>query len=272
MNEPFVPRSDAARVGSALAQARQAQKLTVPEVARHLKLTPAQVEALEEGAFERLPGRVFVRGFLRNYAKLVKIDAEPLLRSIDRDIPVPQPFREGEPTRRVTLRAYKRSRWPLFAGGLFAVVAVLAIYEFGFNEPVEGAAEALTPLNPDPAPAAADAAAPVVKPPAPAPAPVAAGPRVTTESVPVTPSGPPRAGEKQLQLRFEVDAWIEMRDRNDKVIYSKLNRAGSDERVNVAPPVKLIIGNARGVRLNYDNRAIDLTPYIGVSVARLTVE
>ena len=174
----------------------------------------------------------------------------------------------------MTLRADKRSRWPLFAGFLFAIVAALAVYEFGFNEPMEeGATEPLTPLNPDPAPPPPPPApaAPAIKAPV-GPGPVGTGKRLSPEALPAEPAGPPRAGEKQLQLRFEVDAWIEIRDRNDKVIYSKLNRAGSDERVNVVPPVKLIIGNARGVRLNYDNRAVDLTPYIGVSVARLTVE
>ena len=270
MNERYFPRSEASMAGSALAQARQAQKLTVPEVARHLKLTPAQVEALEEGAYERLPGRVFVRGFLRNYAKLVKIDVDPLLRSFEHDMPLPQPLVEAPQTRKVTLRAEKRSRWPLFAGFVFALVAALAVYEFGFNEPEpegtqESALEPLTPLNPDPAPP------PAVKAPV-GPGPIAAGKRLSVESLPVEPARAPRSGEKQLQLRFEVDSWIEIRDRNDTVIYSKLNRAGSDERVNVAPPVKLIIGNARGVRLNYDNRAVDLTPHIGVSVARLTVE
>ena len=269
MNERYFPRSEASAAGSALARARQAQKLTVPEVSRHLKLTAAQVEALEEGAYERLPGRVFVRGFLRNYAKLVKIDVEPLLRSIEHDMPLPQPLVEAPQTRRVTLRAYKRSRWPLFAGSLFAMVAALAVYEFGFNEPVEESApEPLTPLIPAPAP---PPPAPAVKAPV-GPGPIGTGKRLSPESPPAEPARPPRAGEKQLQLRFEVAAWIEIRDRNDKVIYSKLNRAGSDERVNVMPPVKLIIGNARGVRLTYDNRAVDLTPHIGVSVARLTVE
>src|SRR3954471_17432291 len=69
--------------GAMLAAAREELNLSVSDVARHLKLSPAQVEALEAGAYERLPGPVFVRGFLRNYAKLLGIDPQPLLRSID---------------------------------------------------------------------------------------------------------------------------------------------------------------------------------------------
>ena len=85
-------------------------------------------------------------------------------------------------------------------------------------------------------------------------------------------TGPPRPGERQLHFRFDEDSWVEIRDRNDKVIFSKLNRAGAEERVNGVPPLKLIVGNARSVHLTYDERPVDLTPHIGVTVARMTVE
>ena len=58
--------------GVRLARARETLKLGTADVARQLKLSIGQVEALEAGQFERLPGAVFVRGFIRNYARLVK--------------------------------------------------------------------------------------------------------------------------------------------------------------------------------------------------------
>jgi len=39
-----------------------------------------------------------------------------------------------------------------------------------------------------------------------------------------------------------------------------------------APPLKLVVGNARGVRLNYGDQLVDLSPHIGVTVARLTLQ
>src|SRR5574339_387327 len=68
--------------GASLRAARTAQKLAIGEVARQLRLSVAQVEALEAGAFERLPGPVFVRGFIRNYARLLRQDPAPLLRDL----------------------------------------------------------------------------------------------------------------------------------------------------------------------------------------------
>jgi cytoskeleton protein RodZ len=82
----------------------------------------------------------------------------------------------------------------------------------------------------------------------------------------------PTAGQRVLHFRFDKDSWVEIRDRNDKVIFSKLNKAGSEERVNGSPPLKLVVGNARSVRLDSDEKPVDLAPHIGVTVARLTLQ
>jgi cytoskeleton protein RodZ len=62
-------------VGEQLRAARKARLLEVADVAQALKLGPRQVEALENGDWEGLPGATFVRGFVRNYARLVQIDS-----------------------------------------------------------------------------------------------------------------------------------------------------------------------------------------------------
>ena len=85
-------------------------------------------------------------------------------------------------------------------------------------------------------------------------------------------AGVTRGGERQLHFRFEDDSWVEIRDRDNRIIYSKLNRAGSEERVTGAPPFKLVVGNARKVHLLYDAQPVDLVPHTGVTVARLTIE
>lgn len=67
------------RCGGALNQARQVQGLSVQDVASKLRLSPKQIEAIEADDFAKLPESTIVRGFIRNYAKLLKINAEPLL-------------------------------------------------------------------------------------------------------------------------------------------------------------------------------------------------
>ncbi|MDY0207832.1 MAG: helix-turn-helix domain-containing protein [Pseudomonas sp.] len=70
-------------VGGALRDARVAAGLTVSEVASKLNLTAQAIEALETNKLERLPGLTFARGYIRNYAKLLGLDAEQLAKQFD---------------------------------------------------------------------------------------------------------------------------------------------------------------------------------------------
>ncbi|MDR2220978.1 MAG: helix-turn-helix domain-containing protein [Methylobacillus sp.] len=68
--------------GAALREAREQQNLDIKDVSTAIRFSPQQIEALEAGDFAKLPEMVFVRGFVRNYAKLLRIDAEPLLAAL----------------------------------------------------------------------------------------------------------------------------------------------------------------------------------------------
>ncbi len=65
--------------GVALQAARQARQLSVVQVADRLKLSSAVVAALEANDKGRLPAPVFVRGYVRAYARLLGLPAEELL-------------------------------------------------------------------------------------------------------------------------------------------------------------------------------------------------
>jgi cytoskeleton protein RodZ len=67
--------------GAQLLAERRSQGLSLGDIARQLKLSVRQVEALERDEYSSFPGSVFVRGFLRNYAKLLRLDPEPLLEA-----------------------------------------------------------------------------------------------------------------------------------------------------------------------------------------------
>jgi cytoskeleton protein RodZ len=289
MSESYIRNAGSA--GAMLAAAREELNLSVYDVARYLKISPAQVEALEEGAYERLPGRVFVRGFLRNYAKFLGIDAQPLLRSIEAEMPQPKAKDEPPPSPEVVMPHGKRSNWPLYLGfiGLF-IVGALAVYEFGFNDtarsraheepvtqaaPVTPAAPAATPPDGTLAPAAAPPAVPPATANTDAFGASSAAPRMesgATAQADVPPALPMKPGERELAFKFDEESWVEVRNRDGKVIFSKLNRPGTEERVRGMPPFKLVIGNARSVHLSYDQQPVELTTHTGVTVARLTLE
>ena len=78
-NEHYAAASAGKSMGAMLAHARMEREWTVQQVADQLKLSPKQINALEENKFDDLPKLVIVRGFVRTYAKLLKIDADPLV-------------------------------------------------------------------------------------------------------------------------------------------------------------------------------------------------
>jgi cytoskeleton protein RodZ len=273
--------------------------MSITDAARHLKLSLAQVQALEAGAYERLPGRVFVRGFLINYAKLLGLDPQPLLLTIDHEMPQALLVDEAPQSTRAVMPREEAGRWPTYLAITAAlIVGLLAVYEFGFNEP---------PPQDSPAPetnaertgaassgAKAPAAtavegirltqdstvsraphAPVLQPPAAASEAAAESSSALTgePAATVGPASTVSAGQRLLHFRFEQDSWVEVRDRSDKIIFAKLNKSGSSERVIGTPPFKLVVGNARGVRLDYDDTAVDLAPtQPSMSTARLTLQ
>src|SRR5262245_39729621 len=69
--------------GTQLRAARTAAGLSVAEVAAQMRISPKQVEALEADRYAELPGTVFVRGFIRNYARVLKLDPVPLLHALE---------------------------------------------------------------------------------------------------------------------------------------------------------------------------------------------
>ena len=66
-----------------LRDARERRGETLADVARALKLSTHQVEALEQERFDTLPGPAFVRGFMRNYARHLKLDLEARIADLD---------------------------------------------------------------------------------------------------------------------------------------------------------------------------------------------
>ena len=298
--------------GTVLRAARLAQNLGIADVARQLKLSVGQVEALESGDFQRLPGPVFVRGFIRNYARLLRVDTELLLESVAGRLPREEPRPAAPPSRDIPFPAAPPRRWHWYALALAAVVAALAVYEFfpdgsepavneqpaqapGGSAPVGSNAESAPEAAPQPAAAtpseevkAMEPGRPVTGQPAPQAQTSAAG---TQSALQVAASAPPpdtspavaksaarednpapAPGERQVRLVFEEASWVEIRDRSGKAIFSQLNRPGTEQRVNGRPPLAVVVGNAHGVRLTYDERPVNLAQHTKVDVARLTLQ
>lgn len=280
--------------GKILAEARERLGLSVAEAARQLRLSPRQIEALEADDPASLPGKTFLRGFLRNYARLLQLDPEPLLALCQPEPPQAQPI--AVPTSRIEFGGKRRlmpfgdhsgKPWAKYAAILG--VAVLALswgtHELLLGQPspqdapvsVKSAGETTMSLSLPQAetpvltaPVMSQAAEPV---PATATVPAAAPVAPATAEAPVSSApSPADAGGQRLQFVFDGDAWVEVKDKSGKVVFYQLNPKGSQQSVRGNPPFSLVIGNAAHVRLTYNDKPVDLAPHIKVSVARLTIE
>lgn len=270
------------RPGQMLAEARAARNLTVAEVAQQLKLSASQVEALESDAYDRLPGPVFVRGFVRNYARLLDLDADALVGKVE--LPrVPSSASAAIPlSRNIPFPERGRTNWLPYASALVLVIGAVVLFEFFFSAPNDVVVSAVTP-KPVAVPDVVQPALPVQEavPAAPLPVPqtevlavaAVAEPLATPAAKPVPPPVPQQsAGMAELHFVFKTASWIEVRDRNQRILFSQLNPVGTEHRMQGRPPLSLVIGNARGVRLSYNGQPFDLAPHTRVEVARFTLE
>ena len=270
--------TEAGGIGARLRSAREAQGLAIEDVAQQLKFAPRQIESLEAERFDRLPGPTIARGMVRNYARLLKLDPEPLLQRMGPQaerLPdaghIAERFRQEVPFSDTG----KRSTL-IYAGfsiGLLVLVGVLA-YEWQQQkapEFVAPAAERREPAQPAQTAAAVPApAAPVVVEPAP---PIAVEKKVEEEKPAADKTEKaPAPGTHQIVLRSSAEAWLEIRDGSGRLLISSLNPAGTERVVRGRAPFELVIGNAASVTLTYDGKPVDLRPHTRVEVARLTLK
>lgn len=283
-----------ASVGTLLREAREASDINIADAARQLKWGVRQLEALEADDYSKLPGPTFVRGFIRNYAKLLHADPQPMLDAYQRTGPQTPTQVIASQDGQVSFTEHPKSFQLRYGLVLVVVLAVAgyALYEWSPLSASKQAApvgEATTLPQPEksapvplPQPEAVKPAEPAPSPvtkPAPLPpvAPVSAAPPAATVSVaPQAVSTPiPQPDNKNLpslNLAFSGDSWVEVRDRSGKIVFSQLSHANTQQIVQGLPPFELVIGNAPAVKLSYKGKPVDLTAFTRAEVARIKLD
>ncbi|GHU43374.1 hypothetical protein AGMMS50289_09660 [Betaproteobacteria bacterium] len=291
------------QVGRQLEAARKAQQLSVTEIAERLRLGEKQVRALETGDVSALPGKTFVRGFVRNYARAVHIDPAPLMNLLDGANELPAPKLELPESTHVAMpgqrRGVNRDLLTVVAG--LALVAIAAALYFFLpeqwieslgkqgsdseqnaqpeaNQPFledleilseesDGATAASDPEVLIPVDANANTAAPAPQTPA---TPANARPTPATDPAAAAPAVP-TAANARVHLDFSDTSWVEIRDKTGKTLSSAQHPAGTQHEVAGAPPLTVIIGRASGVKLRYQGQPVTLRPSADSDIARVVL-
>ena len=84
-------------VSEQLRRAREAQKLDIYQVAEITKIKTDHIRALESGDFDVFSAPVYIRGFIRTYATMLKLDVPQVLEDLDAELNKSEKFCEPPP-------------------------------------------------------------------------------------------------------------------------------------------------------------------------------
>jgi len=258
-------------VGAVLARAREAAGLGLEEAARRLNFAPRQLDALERGEWGRLPGGAAVRGMVRNYARLLGLDAGALVARVSAAQALPDADRLAQRFRQpVPFSDASRRSNLAYVVLSFALLAVVAAVVLEWREERAGA-QRLSFVS-----AAQQPAEPPRKEPERIELASAAPQASTAGAASTAPEDDAQrvasGAWRRIVLRFEGESWVEITSGTGKLLVSQLHPAGSERVVVGAPPFSIVIGNAQHVQLIYNDRPVDLMPHVRVEVARFTLQ
>ena len=277
-------------IGERLRSERIRRKRSIEEISRETRIAPRMLEAIEKEEFNSLPGLLFTRNFVKQYALALALDPEPILAQLPQvDIstaPLPEP----------PVRSKHTEIWdPEWNGAIssfvwfaIAIAAGVAAY-MHFNRPMETAAgsrvpqavtETAQPGSGSGSPPRTDVARAEIADAAPVPTSDAASNDPNN-----APAGQPN-GAKPLETDAEVatshrvnvsitahaDSWIQV-TADGKPVFTGILKPNESRQISGDEVVKLVAGNAGGITVSLNGRTLDRLGAEGqVKVIRLTGE
>ncbi len=292
-------------LGVRLRQAREKLGLTTKDVAAQMHLYPRHIEAIEREDFASVAAPVFVRGYLRSYARLLNLPPDPIVQyyeGLSETNPPPlKAFVIGDAA--PASEADRSVRWigyvVVLGSLILAAVWWMTEGSFKFKEddavaslaaqaslqephPLETPATATQSPNPPPAAVAETGPAAVLNTsvaPVDSISPIAAAlPASTTlPQVPAQPAKLPAdnavSKSSTLNLSFSADSWVEITDGRGKRLFYDLAKHGSQQTFqDVAPPLQILLGNASAVSVDYNGKRFDHSRYHRNNVAHFSLE
>ncbi len=296
MKEPETPpETTHLGPGSRLRQARIAQGTEPATMAEHLHMTVAVVTALEQDNYTDLPARVFVRGYIRNYARLVNEPVDEILAEFDQVWPAAERPMKIQPPPRLAADTHPTHRWRqivtwfLFLSGTLLFLLWWQGYLSQVWQqhilppaPVHQLPDTRMPPPPVslPAPSDENVVPERLFQPVPPPEPVVIPeePDSTPEPVPDPTTEDLMAGADDssivspvVTLRFTRSCWVDIRDSSGTYQLTGHIAAGEQHQLGGSPPYQLVIGNAAAAELSIDGQPYDMSSHIRSNVARFTL-
>jgi cytoskeleton protein RodZ len=249
-------------VGERLRRARLDAGKTLDQVATETKIQLWILEAIERDDFSRVPGGVFIRGYLAAFARAVGVDPFEVWTAYAPETAQPSPA-PPVPVSSPPPDPNESSSTPLWQYVVIVTMVLAAIVLW--RNMTRGTAEVAVLRTPPPPPVSAPpttvpapaASAAVIPAPTPAAAPTQpteSGATATSGATPAPAPPEPREGETAatppvplvVQLHANAEVWIEASADGERKAY-RLLMAGEDLRLDAQTEIKLLVGDASAV-------------------------
>jgi len=209
------------QLGERLREARESQGISLSQAAVETRILQRYLVALEDGDYQHLPGDVYARGFIRNYALYLSIPADELIELYRRERGMSEPIRVVPATSSLRVRGLVV---PSFFGVFFVVLVLVGasylllsalniVGESSHAQTAEQPTTAPTPrplptFAPEPASQSLISSVPTIGPQEPAGAAI---------SPTTAPTATPEAGDAPIVAEVSIDAgdnrgsWLEIK-------------------------------------------------------------
>jgi cytoskeleton protein RodZ len=258
--------------GATFRKTREAKGLPLEKIAAETRISTRFLTAIENEAFQSLPGGIFNRGFIRAYADYLGLDSNQVVADYDRLSSTAQ-----EPTDilRDTERGPARnSDWNVYLVAAAILLALMVAYYFVTRTPTASTGPlpqraAVVPPPPQPAQPQTEAPVPLSATPAslevpklpPPPSPPAQAVTSSTPAPAAAPAvpthAPPPAVPSPSALAVDVNVtdstWMKV-TADGTVALSEVLQAGTNRRFSAERSIDVVIGNAAGATMQINGR------------------
>jgi cytoskeleton protein RodZ len=272
--------------GDILRYEREKKGLTLERAAEQSKIKRPVLSAIESGETGEIPS-VYLRGYIRNYAHFLGLDAKNLDRHMEH-------VKGSEPDVRsvfdVNTKRKDSDRW-LKASSYFAASALIATLAWQFTHEAVRFSQGDSRLNSPTADSAVLDSAPSSTSGRTAKrhlnASIASlevlkqqnenGGKSTAEQAWAAidgnedPSHGLSGGFQILQVSTSADTWVEIQDADGQQIEMDLIRAGESRNYSGKSPFRVLLGRASAVEVRLDDQLVDLAPHTRGNVARMSL-
>lgn len=283
------PQVQSAHWGKRLREIREANNISLAEVVAELRLESRLVQQIENEEQGELPEAPFVKGYLRNYARMLGVDAAPILEAYGQVCGADAPgLTQVNRVRELTSRsaAPRSTTWIIVAVLVVSVLvwwwSQLLSFKNGAEEPVAPEIEA--PMQEQVAPVSAvdgatgeaviELALPQQQPQAQPLVQQPAAPAAVTAALPAQASAAAVAAQPvnaTITLKLSQESWIDISDASGARLFMDMAKGGTTQTVTGLPPFKVMLGNSPAVALEYNGAPYDHQAHAKKGIARFTL-